>query len=199
LQRNSLVVVGKKDSPWTVVLGYELIYMSIDDAILDRWERGMLFPILPKARGATIRRALFVNEALHQVLTSPEGDRNWEQRIGNLQADLEVFVEAPTIGPKYLFLLYPARDAVWEIRSAGYQPSIRVLCLFASKDILIATGHALRESLNEWESREWKIVKRDARAAWRRLFDPYQPVEGTDAKALITGALDGKYFKTFAR
>lgn len=159
----------------------------------------MLFPILPKARGATIRRALFVNEALHQVLTSPEGDRDWEQRVGDLQADLEVFVEAPTIGPKYLFLLYPARDAVWEIRSAGHQPSIRVLCLFAAKDILIATGHALREELGDWESREWITVKRDARAAWRRLFDSYQPQGGVDAKALVTGALNGKYFKTFAR
>jgi hypothetical protein len=173
--------------------------MSIHDEILDRWRRGMLFPVLPRARGATIRRALFVNEALHKVITSPEGNEAWERRVGELQADLEVFVEAPTIGPKYLFLLYPARDAVWEIRSTSEEPSIRVLCLFAWKDVLIATGHALREDLDEWESREWRIVKRDARAAWRRLFDPYQPKLGTDAKMLVTGALDGKYFKTFAR
>ena len=38
-----------------------------------------------------------------------------ERRVAELQADLEVFVEARTIDPKYLFLLYPARDAVWEI------------------------------------------------------------------------------------
>lgn len=173
--------------------------MSIHDEILDRVGRGMLFPVLPKARGGTIRRALFVNEALHSVLISPEGDKNWERRIGALQADLEVFVEARTIGPKYLFLLYPARDAVWEIRSTSVEPSIRVLCLFAWKDVLIAAGHALREELGGWESREWKVVKRDARAAWRRLFDPYDPLYGIDVKALVTGALDGKYFKTFAR
>ena len=173
--------------------------MSIHDEILDRLERGMLFPVLPKARGATIRRAMFVNEALHAVLTSPEGDEDWERRVGELQADLEVFVEARTIGPKYLFLLYPARDAVWEIRSTSDEPSIRVLCLFAWKDVLIATGHALRENLGGWESREWKTVKRDARAAWRRLFDPEQPQSELDAKVLVTGALDGKYFKTFAR
>lgn len=173
--------------------------MSIHDEIIDRWGRQMLFPITPKARGATIRRALFVNEALNSVLTSPEGDREWEQRVGALRADLEVFVEAPTIGPKYLFLLYPARDAVWEIRSTGDDPSIRILCLFADKDVLIATGHALREELGGWESREWKVVKRDARAAWRRLFDPDKPVQGTDARTLVTGALDGKYFRTFTR
>lgn len=172
--------------------------MSIEALIIDRMGRGMLFPILPKARGSTIRRALFVNEALHSVLTSPEGDQDWEKRVGELQADLEVFVEAPTVGPKYLFLLYPARDAVWEIRSTSNEPSIRILCLFAWKDILIAVGHALREELGGWESREWKVVKRDARAAWRRLFDPYQPKGGVDVKALVTGALDGKYFKTFS-
>jgi len=159
----------------------------------------MLFPLLPKARGGTVRRALFVNEALNAFLNSPAGDENWERRVGELRADLEVFVEARTIGPKYLFLLYPARDTVWEIRSTSVAPSIRVLCLFAWKDVLIATGHALREELGGWESREWKTVKRDARAAWRRLFNSYDPMSGVDAKALVTGAIDGKYFKTFTR
>ena len=173
--------------------------MSIQDEILDRWNRGMLFPVLPKARGTTIRRALFVNEGLHAVLNSPEGDQDWERRVGELRADLERFVEAATIDPKYLFLLYPARDAVWEIRSTSPDPSIRVLCLFAAKDTLIATGHALRDDLGGWQSREWKTVKRDARAAWRRLFNPYQPRLDVSAKALVTGALDGKYFRTAGR
>jgi hypothetical protein len=170
--------------------------MSIHDEILDRYQRKMLFPILPRARGSTIRRALFVSESLHAILTSPEGDPDWELRVAQLQADLEVFVEARTIDPKYLFLLYPLRDAVWEIRSVRESPSIRVLGLFAWKDVFIATHHALRESLGEWDSREWKLVKRAARAEWRRLFNPYQPKIGADEKKLVTGALDGRYFKT---
>ena len=91
--------------------------MSIHDEILDRVYRRMLFPVLPRARGVTIRRALFVSEGLNAVLSSPEGEVKWERRVAELQADLEVFVEARTIDPKYLFLLYPLRDAVWEIRS----------------------------------------------------------------------------------
>jgi len=70
---------------------------------------------------------MFVNEDLHNVLESPEGDQQWERRIAELRADLEVFVEARTIDPKYLFRLYPARDGVWEIRSVRENPSIRVL------------------------------------------------------------------------
>jgi hypothetical protein len=173
--------------------------MSIHDEILDRVHRRMLFPVLPRARGVTIRRALFVSEGLNAVLSSPEGEVKWERRVAELQADLEVFVEARTIDPKYLFLLYPLRDAVWEIRSVRDDPSIRVLGLFAWKDVFIATNHALREDLGRWESREWKTVKRAARAEWRRLFNPYDPQVESDAQKLVTGALDGKYFKTSNR
>jgi hypothetical protein len=173
--------------------------MSIADEIPDRASRGMLFPVIPKARGATVRRALFVSEELNAILNSPEGSQEWEQRVAELRADLEVFVTARTIDPKYLFLLYPSRDAVWEIRSVRDSPSIRVLGLFAGTDVFIATNHALRETLGGWESREWKIVKRTARASWRRLFNSYDPVVDTDVKRLVTGALDGRYFKNFTR
>jgi hypothetical protein len=170
--------------------------MSIDDEILDRCRRGMLFPLRPLARGMAIRRAMFVSEGLNAILTSPEGDPSWELRIAQLQADLEVFVEGRSIDPKYLFLLYPMRDGVWEIRSVRDRPSIRVLGLFACKDVFIATNHALREDLGDWNSREWKAVQREARAEWRRLFGAYDPQITTDIRELVTGALDGKYFKT---
>jgi hypothetical protein len=171
--------------------------MSISDEIMDRVSRKMLFPIIPAARGTTIRRALFVSEELNAILTSPEGSQEWEQRVAELRADLEVFVGARTIDPKYLFLLYPSRDAVWEIRSVRGSPSIRVLGLFAGTDVFIATNYALRETLGGWESREWKIVKRSARASWRRLLSSYDPVIEVDIKRLVTGALDGRYFKNF--
>jgi hypothetical protein len=170
--------------------------MSIHDEILDRVGRKMLFPVLPQARGSTIRRALFVSEPLHAALQSAPGDQEWERRIAELRADLEVFVEARTVDPKYLFRLYPGRDGIWEIRSVRDNPSIRVLGLFAWKDVFIATNHALREDLGGWQSREWKKVKRTARAVWRQLFPTYDPKVATSVRLLVTGALDGKYFKT---
>lgn len=169
--------------------------MSIGDLIVDRVKRGMLHPLLPRAAGDAPRRALFVGEALWAVIQSPEGDQEWEQRIGELQADLERFVTGGPIDPKYLFLLYPAYRAVWEIRSVRADPSIRVLGLFAAKDVFIATNFALREELEGWQSRAWKEVKRAARAEWRNLLFPYLPLVTTDVKTLVTGALDGKYFK----
>ena len=119
--------------------------MSIEDEIVDRVARGMLYPLLPQAAGETPRRVMLLTEFLWGFLNSPEGDQDWEQRVGELRADLETFVVADEIRPKYLFLLYPARDAVWEIRSTRTNPTIRVLGLFPQKDVYVATDYALRE------------------------------------------------------
>jgi hypothetical protein len=173
----------------------ELTYMSIADLIHWRVEEQRLFPLFPKAAGATPRRAMFLSEELWNVLRSSYEDRDMETRMGHLLADLDHFVQSPSIDWKYLFHLYPARDGVWEIRSVRHDPSIRVLGHFADRDVFIATNHAFREDLGGWQSRQWKEVKRAARAKWNQLFHPYPPVLGTDVKALVSGALDGRYFR----
>ena len=95
--------------------------MSIGTLIRWRVGEGRLFPLFPKAAGATPRRAMFLTEELWQLLNTNHDDPDMEDRLGDLQADLEFFVENGRIHPKYLFLLYPARDAVWEIRSVRPQ------------------------------------------------------------------------------
>lgn len=138
---------------------------------------------------------MFLSEELWDLLATSHEDLEMEERIGVLQADLEMFVESPSIDPKYLFLLYPARDAVWEIRSVRPNPSVRVLGLFAADDAFIATNCVLRETLGGWQSREWKEVKRTAHRRWTQLFHPYQPRIETTARRLVSGAIDGRYFK----
>lgn len=169
--------------------------MSIQDEIVDRVARGMLWPLLPLVPGVSPIRALFVGEALQKVLDSPEGDDEWERRVGELRADLERFVVTPEITPKYLFLLYPARDYVWEIRSVAHDPSIRVLGRFAERDVLVATNHALRSDLGGWQSRAWKEVKRLALAIWRTLFFSEKALETRDINQVVSGAMSGDYFK----
>jgi hypothetical protein len=169
--------------------------MSIDRLIHWRVAEKRLFPLLPRAAGGTVRRAMFLSEELWELLATSHEDLEMEERIGGLQADLETFVESPTIDSKYLFLLYPARDAVWEVRSVRPDPSIRVLGLFAADDVFVATNYALRESLGSWQSREWKEVKRVAHRRWTQLFHPYQPRMETSARRLVSGAIDGRYFK----
>ncbi len=170
--------------------------MSIDAEILDRVRRGMLWPLTPKAAGATIRRAMFIGEHLWNELNSAEGDAEWEDRIGRLRADLELFVTEPTIAPHYLFLLYPAADAVWEIRSVRDQPSVRVLGRFPYTDVFVATNHAKREDLGGWQSRQWKTVKRAAKAIWRQLFPSYDPKITIHVTEVCSGATNGIFYKT---
>ena len=169
--------------------------MSINDSIRWRVEQGMLYPLVPKAPGTAARRSMFLSEPLWKMLSATHEDPDLEDRLGYLQADLEVFANGGSISPKYLFLLSPLRDCVWEIRSVQHEPSIRVLGLFADKDVFIATGHALREDLGGWQSRQWREVKRAARANWRSLLGTYEPMNSTKIDELVTGAINGKYFK----
>ena len=148
--------------------------MSIRDVIKDAvGQRECCIHSCQRAAGTSARRGLFVYDKLWEVLQSPEGNEEWEKRVAELQADLELFAEGAPMHPKYLFLLYPAVKAVWEIRSTGSSPSIRVMGLFAERDVFIATNFALREDLDGWQSRGWKDAKRLAGARWRHIFHTY--------------------------
>ena len=169
--------------------------MSIEDVIGFRVADGMLFPLVPRAPGTTAVRAMYVSEDIWALLSTTHDDEELEDRLGMLQADLELFAEGQPVDPKYLFLLSPLRDSVWEIRSVRPEPSMRVMCLFAKKDVLIATNVALRENLGGWESKAWKEAKRLARARWTVLFHTHLPLAFTKVADLVTGAANGKYFK----
>jgi len=169
--------------------------MSIDALIRWRVGENALFPLRPRGTGTPVKRKMFVTPELWELFEEEHEDEDLEIRLGQLQADLELFVEGQPIDPKYLFLLSPARQAVWEIRSVRPNPSIRVLGLFAKRNTFVATNFALREDLGGWQSREWKEVKRAALAGWRRLFHTYQPLASVKIHDLVTGAINGKYFK----
>jgi hypothetical protein len=138
---------------------------------------------------------MLIAEPLWNFLQAPDPDPEWEDRKGFLQADLEVFAEGQRIGPKYLFLLYPAPEGVWEIRSGSPDPSIRVLGRFVAKDVFVATNYARRDEIGGWQSRKWRDVKVQSRTTWDNLFRPYQPLITTNVNEVVSGAINGKYFK----
>lgn len=170
--------------------------MSIGDEIVDRVERKMLYPLRPKRQTDTVRRAMLLSEEMYVALTAHRNDPEERLRFGALRADLEYFVTSETIDGKYLFHLYPAADSVWEIRSVRDDPSIRVLGCFAEPDIFVATTYALRKDLEGWQSREWKTIKRRARAKWNAIFNPYPPQNGIEPSKLVSGVLGGKFFRS---
>lgn len=170
--------------------------MSIIDEIVWRVEENRLFLHSPRVRGSTQRRVLLLSEDIRNRLdASYPDDPEMEDRMGELEADLDVFSTGPQIDPKYFFLLYPASEGVWEIRSIRPDPQIRVLGLFAQRDVFVATNMAMRNELGGWESRGWKDVKRLAQSRWRQLFHTYNPRISTDVQSLVSGAINGKYFR----
>jgi len=173
----------------------ELTYMSIEEVILDRVKRKMLYPLWPKRKGDTSRRALLLSEEVFAALTAERADPDDKYRFGVLRADLEHFVTSERIDGKYLFHLYPSRDAVWEIRSVREEPSIRVLGFLAAYDVFVAMTHVRREDLGGWQSREWKQIKRRAGAQWRAMFEPYKPRSGTNPADHVSGVLSGKFYQ----
>lgn len=170
--------------------------MSIDQMIQQRVEEGRLHPFLPMPASARRYRRMFLTDELRRELDAAEGDNI--KRFAELEADLAQFVQSPTLDPKYLFLLSPTRDSVWEIRSGRPDPSIRVFVMFAGKDQLIAMHLERRADLGGWETEAWKVAKRRALAMWRNLIPAYDPISETDATKIVTGAIDGKYFRSRA-
>lgn len=169
--------------------------MSIIDEIGWRVEEKRLFLHSPRARGSTQRRVLLLSEDIRNRLDASYADLDMEDRMGELEADLDVFSTGSQIDPKYFFLLYPASEGVWEIRSVRPDPQIRILGLFALRDVFVATNMAMRSELGGWESRAWKDVKRLARTRWTQLFHTYNPLISTNVQSLVSGAIDGKYFR----
>jgi hypothetical protein len=118
---------------------------------------------------------MLLSEELYGYLEASYEDEEWEDRMGSLRADLEAFVTEEDIYPRYLFLLYPTSEGVWEIRSMRPNPSIRVLGLFPCKDVFVATHYTTRDLLGGWQSRQWKDTKRMARTKWRNLYQVSSP------------------------
>ena len=170
--------------------------MSILEVLKSKVAHGMLFPLIPKARGSSVRRPMYIAEDQWSLFGTSHPDPVMETRIGTLRADLESFVDGTALYPGYLFLLSPTKEAVWEIRSTREDPSIRVLGRFVAKDVFIATNYAIRDELGGWQSRAWRDAKLKSRTVWSNLFHTYQPVITADIHSVASGAINGKYFKT---
>jgi hypothetical protein len=63
------------DSP--AIINGKLTYMSIMDLIVTRVQQGMLFPLYPRAPGASPKRALLIAEELWNFIRAP-GPGTWK-------------------------------------------------------------------------------------------------------------------------
>jgi hypothetical protein len=138
---------------------------------------------------------MYIGDELFRAINEPGLAREAIARFAALEATLADFVTSRSIDPDYLFLLTPTNNCVWAIKSVRPEPSLRVFGLFADRDAFVATNYELRKNLAEFDSKAWQWSSAKAKAVWKNLFPGYQPKNETDIKQLISGALDGKYFK----
>jgi hypothetical protein len=138
---------------------------------------------------------MYLADELFRTVRDPNLPQADLERFVALEATLATFITSRTIDPQYVCLLSPTSECVWEIRAVKPDPSIRVFGFFAERDSFVATNYELRKELDCFESELWIHHKTKARSVWRKLFNSLLPSAETDAKLLITGALDGQYFK----
>lgn len=131
-------------------------------------------------------RRLLLTEELHRQLSDPE-EFPLEYDLGTLRSDLERFV----VGGRQTFgvgtnnacmikILDQWNEEIWEIRSRGQKPGVRVFGRFALPDVFVATGVAARLELN------FDVEKRRCAATWRQLFYDYEPFRGAHPSDYIT-------------
>ena len=166
--------------------------MSIRQEIWNRVTEGRIRQLSKHVPTDPSLRSVYLTRKLHDQVFMDRWDIKDIERFAYLEADLEHFVISKTLKSTYLYGLSPVLEGIWEIRSRRPRPSIRVFCMFAAKDTLVCTHLALRKDLGE----DFQAEIRMAKAIWRQLFNPYNPLCSNNVNELFTGALHDQYFKS---
>ena len=200
LARHSSLVSQCDTGELLIARGGTLTYMSIEEWINRLVEDGRLFPLKPVFKGDSIRRPMFMSEEVRDLIEGPWTSTAAATRCGKLRADLEAFVVGAELSicllpynakDAQMGLLSPAKDGVWDVRSQGPSPGIRVLGRFARQDWFLAlipasrsrkVDYIARGPLDDRDSQAWDDVISDTRRLWQSLCPAYSGIGGDDAR-----------------
>lgn len=166
-----------------------LIYMSIDDEIVNRVSEGRLHEIAPTS-GPWLRE-VFAPTALYEELEGYGEDA----RIGQLRARLNVFLNEGTVvvgrgrSKRGLMKKLDKCHEVWEFIDKVPPPSLRLFGRFATRNVFVATHVRERRWLLGYNSFRWRREQRRCVATWRQLFPTYDPHEGETIHEYLSNAI----------
>lgn len=181
--------------------------MSIRIEINRRIDEGRLFRLRPHVRSDRHERTVLMSSEVHNLVSGPWPDDPMGLRCGYLRADLESFVANDVVTVCWnpfeardakMGRLHPMADEVWDLRSQGPPPGLRVLCQFAEKDVLVALTCHPRSVGVPWlnrlpllgrRSREWRNAIVECRREWNMLFPAHQPLSGVNLDDYISNAI----------
>lgn len=131
--------------------------MSIRDVISHLAGINLLFQVVPSVPGSKTVREMLASEHLNRFLCGPWETKDLEICANRSKAYLDAFVQGHqmTVGcdpyqkPKNTMLarIAPVEDEVWDFRCRGAKPAVRVLGLFAEKDLFVALTYEYRKIL----------------------------------------------------
>jgi hypothetical protein len=142
-------------------------------------------------------RPIYMVASLHKRIFSPGAEES--RRMGFLEADLRSFINGDKVtiarGKEETCTLKPLSDVdeVWELRSRGPKPSLRIFGRFADKDVLIATNMEYRTLLSSLRSRAFAVAIRTCTTTWSRLFPYLEPHRGTTGHDYVSNVVDLDY------
>ena len=170
--------------------------MSILTTIIQQnINNGFLIEYVPRPVPAISFRKLYITKDLFDELEKEPDDDLELQNLGELQANLAIFVNEQTlVVPGYIKWLDPKGCGMWELKCYESDPQLRTFCMFAEKDILIATHFADRDYLGPKGSNEWKTEMQRADHYWKTLFGSLACLKNTNVSKLFSGALNANYF-----
>jgi hypothetical protein len=160
----------------------------------DNMSLGLLVEMEPRPLYQRTVRKLYLAKQLANDVFGQTTNITLIKRFAELEAYLADFVISPTIDPRYIKGLLPRNCGVWEIKSFEL-PAIRVFCLFADRNVLIATHYEFRKNLGKANSLHWKTEIRRAQHTWQLLFPGIPYLNTDDPDKLFSGALNESYFK----
>jgi len=180
--------------------------MSIDTQIRQALASGKLSYLPREMRDKLSERAVLFHPSLVHKLTSYGCCDEEEDRFGNLQLDLEHFVEGGVISmgftphqhrDAYIGRLCPTSDGTWEIRSRAPSPGLRVFGRFAKKDVFIAFDYEFRSVKPFWGDKnkkplgdnnnyEYEVALLNTMQMWDEIFSGTEPIKGDNWREYIT-------------
>jgi hypothetical protein len=142
-------------------------------------------------------RPIYMAQALWEKCFGTKAENT--ERMGLLEADMRNFIHGDKVtvarDQEKTCILKPLSDVdeVWEFRSRGPKPSIRIFGRFADKDVLVATNMEYRKRLLAIRSRQFAVQIRSCQAIWTRLFPYMEPHRGETAHDYVSNAIDLDY------
>lgn len=159
--------------------------MSITAELREKCDAGHLVLYRPFSPRIGIERNVYL-----LPFVSAQLDLNIEDELLGHRAEmialLDRFVDGEPLYDAQLDILKPHSKSVWALKSRRPKPGMRLLGMFAQKDVFVGSHLSDRVSLGGFNTHSWRTALSNARQGYRTVCS-FDPVKGGDRMNVISG------------